>query len=117
MSCAPSAPPTPLSLQDPHGDIKFEDQIKFLIHAGAVALEDGVGGLPDPGPQADFRTARLLDEAVTKGEAARKEQRRARQERAAAAFSTKVGDYQAGCSAAMVGVMDSGSHEGYKIMK
>jgi hypothetical protein len=64
------------------------------VHAGAVGLEDGMGRLPDPGPECDFRTGRLVEEAKEKGEGMRKEQRKQRQEKATAAFVNKQAEYQ-----------------------
>lgn len=50
----------------------------------------------------NFRTDRLIQDAVKNGESARKEQRRTRQDRVTAAFVNKQKEYQDGCSAAMV---------------
>ena len=71
--------------------------------SGAVGLEDGLGRLPDCGKEADFRTSRVVDDAVKKGEKKRLAQRKARQEKAAAAFAAAHEEFQRSATASMAG--------------
>lgn len=55
-----------------------------------------------------------MDVAEKQSKEARLAQKEQRMQATADAFNAKQSEYQASCSAAMVAVMDSGSHEGYK---
>ena len=99
---------------DDTGDAKYEEVIKALIEAGAVGLVDRNQKLPDVGPDADFAVTEMLSKAEKAGVQARKDQKQRRLDYANQLMMNKQLEYQNGCSAAMVSVMDAGSHEGYK---
>lgn len=56
----------------------------------------------------------LMDKAEKQSKEARMAQKEQRMQRTADAINQKQKQYIDSCSAAMVSVMDSGSHEGYK---
>ena len=99
---------------DPEGDPRFEEVLRALVGAGAVGIFDRKNALPDPGDDADYQVAALVQQAEKAGEAERAAQRDRRRRANTDLINAKQKEYQDGCSAAMVAVMEAGSHEGYK---
>ncbi|CAG9462535.1 unnamed protein product [Pedinophyceae sp. YPF-701] len=100
---------------DPTGEACREAILDVLVNTGgAVCLFDGKGKLPDAGEDADFLVVKMMDKAEAAGKEARKQQGKQRAEMGRQALQRKQKEYQESCSDALVAVMDSGSHEGYK---
>ena len=102
--------------EDTVGEAKWEDMIGVLCDEGkAPALFNDKGKCPDAGgDEADFCVQQWMADAEKLGKVARKDQQKQRQEAQRQAFNKAQEEYQNSCSDAMVTVMDSGSHEGYK---